>query len=111
MINYISRDKLIEDCDYQIKKPSNKEVHVTMNEAFAHFKELVLLHPTADVEEVKHGTWIKLDTAHEYTDVYKCSICNRRIWDDKGIPLSKIYERNPYCHCGAKMNAKEKDNG
>ena len=42
MINYISRDKLIEDCDYQIKKPSNKEVHVTMDEAFAHFKELVL---------------------------------------------------------------------
>lgn len=65
--------------------------------------------PTADVEEIRHGKWIKLDTASKCSDAFKCSICDRRVWDDKGMPLSKIYERNPYCHCGAKMDLRNEE--
>lgn len=54
----------------------------------------------SNVEPVKHGKWIEIpfkpkhewDTVKGYT-TYKCSECGRQ--EDK---------REPYCHCGAKMD-------
>lgn len=51
--------------------------------------------PTADVEEVRHGYWIE-DKYNEFFP-YKCSLCG----DDAEIKYK-------YCHCGAKMDGKEK---
>ena len=61
--------------------------------------------PTADVEEVKHGEW-------EESDIY---ICN-----SDGKPIAKVdtvyvcsecgreeSRKEPYCHCGAKMDGKD----
>jgi hypothetical protein len=57
--------------------------------------------PTADVVEVKHGTWLdykqKITTPAgvEFEAVvgYRCSLCGR----------TEI-KREPYCNCGAKMD-------
>ena len=58
--------------------------------------------PTADVEKIIHGSWIKKDIfvcssdGHpivKFGERYTCSICGRV--EDKS---------EPYCHCGAKMN-------
>ena len=64
------------------------------------FTDLLEKQPTADVEEVRHGEWIE-----EYRGlcprekVIICSLCGR------------MEERKePYCHCGAKMDGgKEND--
>ena len=55
--------------------------------------------PTADVEEVKHGHWIKIvkDIGKGRTLThYKCSLC--------GVYVS---DKANYCyHCGAKMDGR-----
>ena len=58
-----------------------------------------------DVQEVKHGHWIKTDdftTIEQYTVYkYKCSECGAHA--DYGI--------DNYCyHCGAKMDGDSNDN-
>lgn len=55
--------------------------------------------PAADVEEVKHGRWIK---AAAYTDgvlnTAYCSVC--KVF----LPIGE-WDYDPYCrHCGAKMD-------
>jgi len=66
--------------------------------------------PTADVEEVKHARWImdgqmKIKSGYRFT--YHCSLCFRLVRRDlDDAPINDIY---PYCHCGAKMDGKEKD--
>lgn len=61
--------------------------------------------PTADVAEVKHGKWVMVEkeikTDGDY-DVYKCSLCGRKIVCDR-YPTKSVEELFPYCHCGAKM--------
>lgn len=51
--------------------------------------------PTADVQEVKHGRWIKWDD-----NVVMCSECGKL---EKRLPALSY----PYCHCGAKMDGGE----
>ena len=45
----------------------------------------------ADVAEVRHGAWIDKETC------YMCSLCGR---------IERLKE--PYCHCGAKMDGETK---
>lgn len=45
-------------------------------------------------DAVKHGRWIDKGTC------YVCSLCSR---------VERLQE--PYCHCGAKMDGEEKENG
>lgn len=62
--------------------------------------------PAADVAEVVHGRWIQVQQLRGNPGweigqcwseiVYQCSICER-------ISAHK----EPYCHCGARMDAKE----
>lgn len=53
------------------------------------------INPTADVAPVRHGQWISfLDGDHIMPErYYRCSRCGR-------VESS----RQPYCHCGAKMD-------
>lgn len=55
--------------------------------------------PAADVAPVVHGRWISyLDGDHIMPNrYYRCSRCGR-----------VESRRQPYCHCGAKMNGGEK---
>ena len=62
----------------------------------------LLVSPTADVEEVKHGEW-----ETDFCD-YVCSVCGGHISD---CALDD-YSEPPYCPiCGAKMDRKEQRNG
>lgn len=54
--------------------------------------------PTIEAEPVRHGRWIRTDDTFAR---WKCSECGA-IEDHSGWP---------YCHCGAKMDAKEDENG
>ena len=55
----------------------------------------VLESPTADVEEVRHGTWIWAENGEEdYEQYWICSVCGE-----------KEYFKTNYCSdCGAKMD-------
>lgn len=58
--------------------------------------EIIQKQPTADVEEVKHGEWVKYKPAH-----YECSMCGKKV----GGNVSN------YCpDCGAKMDGKKQKN-
>ena len=50
--------------------------------------------PTIDAEPVRHGRWVRLDDTFAR---WQCSACGA-IEDHSGWA---------YCHCGAKMDAKE----
>lgn len=51
--------------------------------------------PTADVEEVRHGEWIKSQKLYGIGVEYVCSLCGRTV---------KRGDLELYCHCGAKMD-------
>lgn len=70
--------------------------------------DIIFDQPDADVEEVRHGEWIPLiqrkhwaDTETVSTNVvgFYCSLCGAE---------EKFKYR--YCHCGAKMDGKDKEN-
>ena len=60
--------------------------------------EIVASPPAADVVPVVHGKWISfLDGDHIMPErYYRCSRCGR-----------VESRRQPYCHCGAKMDGAE----
>ena len=66
--------------------------------AFNHFIDNL---PSADVEEVRHGEWkpntvVVVQFPDEYVTMnngWKCSLCGRT-----------ERQKEPYCHCGAKMD-------
>ena len=60
--------------------------------------------PAADVEAVRHGYWKQ--NPHMPSQ-YSCSLCGRHIEDERCNPK----EHFPYCHCGAKMDDKERERG
>ena len=61
--------------------------------------EMVASVPTADVEKIKHGHWIKRNNPNfsifdnSTENIFICSECGR----EEG-------KNEPYCHCGAKMD-------
>ena len=94
MAEYIERDKVLE--------MSHCTEALTYDNPLIDAKSVVDVQdiealPVADVEEVRHGEWIE-----EYRGlcprekVIICSLCGR------------MEERKePYCHCGAKMDGKD----
>lgn len=60
---------------------------------------LIERQPAADVQKVKHGKWIRVESSDTQTNkAYKCSHCKRLQYY---IPC----DRPQYCsHCGAKMD-------
>ncbi len=81
MARYIEADKLIRYVDEQ--------THISKGKLQNYIRE----NRTADVEEVKHGKWLKK------RNMYECSICSNTIFAANGISGFN------YCHgCGAKMD-------
>lgn len=59
--------------------------------------------PAADVEPVRHGEWLLVRRMAACGE-YKCSVCGRI----ETFGCFNKPENNPYCHCGAKMDLKER---
>lgn len=67
--------------------------------------------PEADVVEVRHGEWMRVDTKQyadgSYSSTFSCSLCHRVVrvchehYYDENKSVKNMY---PYCHCGAKMD-------
>lgn len=99
MSRYIDTDKLICAIDGAESLDTERDY-----DEVARFIEEA---ETADVEEVRHGKWIKLNTGYNATDVYECSLCGRHLYVDKNTSNARIQKIAPYCHCGAKMDLTE----
>lgn len=79
-----------------------RRVHNALFYAKAQLKRI----PTADVEEVRHGEWIR-----KRKFLYECSLCKRVVLIE-GVNASCdiksereiLLAMYPYCNCGAKMD-------
>ena len=92
MTRYIDADKLIREF-------SGGEEMKSMSESIAdeRFIRVIKNQPTADVEEVKHGYWIKKE------DSYFCSECDSENCYAFCENIKKFTDY--YCpNCGAKMD-------
>lgn len=58
--------------------------------------EVIANVPSIEAEPVRHGKWVRLDNTFTR---WKCSECG----------AIESYSGYAYCHCGAKMDAKEDD--
>ena len=102
MIRYVDADLLKDEILSNAVRLNHPKDLCTETTIF-----LIDVAPTADVEEVKHGEW-KKETKFIITDdpdddgywrtVYICSECEREEW-----------RKEPYCHCGAKMDGGNKN--
>ena len=95
MAEYIDRANLIARIEYYVTHtPEGKGEHY----AYSVMLNEVLNCPAADVAPVVHGRWISfLDGDHIMPErYYRCSRCGR-----------VESRRQPYCHCGAKMDGGE----
>lgn len=84
----------------RIQKKQKKHYGITpvflaLNTAKDYIKNL----PAADVQEVKHGEWIHIESSDTQTNkAYKCSHCKR-------LQYYITCDRPLYCpNCGAKMD-------
>lgn len=102
-MKYIDADKIIFHLKCEMDR-SVVDLNITPVQCGIYFgllyaKSLVDSAKTADVQEVRHGHWIREVKEIEDTVYFKafCSVCNRRV----------IVKYN-YCpHCGAKMDEEE----
>lgn len=104
MSDYIKREALLKDIEEE--RPVNwtdSESERQAESDFYKYRDIVMMQPTADVVEVKHGEWHLLyNCANE--GVY-CSVCNKKVYKTY-YANQKI--KSPFCpNCGAKMDLKE----
>lgn len=120
MSDYISRKAAIEkvrvaagceECD-----GSSSALCVCNVCDFYNVIRLIKSLPAADVEPVRRGNW-NIRLADEMTLCLECSVCGRRV---DNIDLHYLLEageygevcrKYPYCHCGAKMDLEDENNG
>lgn len=59
-------------------------------------------------EPMRYGKWVLLRSG-DWTSVYGCSVCKRRVTVgcDKDKALDRVKTLYPYCHCGAKMDLED----
>lgn len=61
-----------------------------------------------ETEPMRYGKWVLLRSG-DWTSVYGCSVCKRRVTVgcDKDKALDRVKKLYPYCHCGAKMDLED----
>lgn len=90
------------DADQILSAANSEEKLIGKDWDYDALKTSIELAPTLDVAPVIHARWIPVcntwtHDSHEYgSTVYVCSNCQRH----------SLFEE-PYCHCGAKMDADE----
>lgn len=96
MAEYIERSAAVKAV-LRERSPANS---VAQNRKLSIIQRDLLTIPAADVAPVVHGRWISyLDGDHIMPErYYRCSRCGR-----------VESRRQPYCHCGAKMDGGECD--
>lgn len=101
MSRYIDADKLWNDRP-QCPRGQSQEYDKGFWDCIFRFSELIRKHinnSTADVEEVRHGSWIDVSTNTLYR--FKCSLCGKE----------RLGKQTDYCcHCGAKMDGRREEN-
>lgn len=109
MSDYIDRDLLLVEIEELKKSPwyndcgENYE-RIVRSDAIGTVVDLcVKSAPAADVQEIKHGKWIKMDIIPDDPD-YFCSEC-RNFIDVATGKVTPIERGLLYCpNCGAKMD-------
>ena len=100
MAEYIDKEKLLQKLSRMIEycKNDNK-----VNGLIALFQvgDAIMDCPTADVQEVRHGKWIRGNyVCGEYE--FRCSVCGNTEWHTS--------YSTPFCpHCGAIMDLDENE--
>lgn len=96
MAEYIAREVLLA----QLRAMESYNVSPMYRRGYDDCVEAILKAPAADVVPVVHGWWISfLDGDHIMPErYYRCSRCGRI-----------ESRRQPYCHCGAKMDGGAND--
>ena len=80
----------------------DSEIYVRLSDV----KKAIAQTPTADVEEVKHGEWIKKYPLYKIDGIFVCSNCKHELDIATGeeTPIDRGFF---YCpNCGAKMDGK-----
>lgn len=102
MAEYIDREALIkqaiEEKRFVFKMEDAIRQEVVFKTVYKDFADLVMSIPAADVEEVKHGRWVKDPHTADVCAEYRCSLCGYTYCeaDPKQPPFK-------YCpECGAK---------
>lgn len=79
-------------------------------------EEFEVAEPCADVEPVRRGNW-NIRVSDERTLCLECSVCGRKV-DNINLHRLLIFgeyreacRRYPYCHCGAKMDLEDDNEG
>ena len=68
-----------------------------------HFFDVVDSIPSADVQEARHGRWIREYIGYGVTR-YKCSVCGGHF----GADMIEDFQHNRFCSdCGARMDGKD----
>ena len=111
MARYIDAEKLLNELQKRYESAlswyenvSDPELKTRAEQAVASFLESILTiknQPSADVQEVRHGTYINTNHGGIHGDcIYRCSCC--------GNEREAYIEEENYCpNCGAKMDGKE----
>ena len=91
MPRYIHADKMIADTKAMKQVAEGIEIEGII--------KYIDEHATANVQEIKHGKWIKTDYYDIFhMPIYECSVCHKKVADH----YINCYK---YClHCGAKMD-------
>ena len=94
MVEYIEREALLDSKDWRSLQNYDK----------ARAKAIILGQPVADVVEVRHGEWVRVDCEDRFCYWYECSVCGQE-------PPQNNYGHDyhsAYCpNCGAKMDGKD----
>lgn len=98
MPRYIDEDRLYSNIEEKYKVAQG-DARKAYNDVLDTICEI----PTADVQEVRHGHWIKMKNFC-LIPTYECSLCGRQI-----KTIGNARKNAPYCHCGARMDEEEQE--
>lgn len=101
MVEYISRDDVLEKAKSSISVPTDNEWDCGYNTAMAEMKEFIKQLPSADVQPVKRCRMIPLEPdCRGWTDVFICTNCHQHI--HLGL-IRKEYSGSYCLECGAEV--------
>lgn len=102
MSRYIDADALLESVkSKRLIFEESTPIEEAIAEQVSVFEEAIEEAPTADVDEVRHGTWYH-ETDNNWVGYAKCSACGRR--------MNYSCYGYAYCAlCGAKMDGERRE--
>lgn len=102
MAEYIKREALEKDLNIRLSALRGKNGYYDhYTDGFDECVDRVENFPAADVEEVKHGKWVK-------SSVIKCSVCGSCTDIQSDEAYEKFIESYCYCPvCGSKLDLED----